>query len=101
MLQTIRNFLTPEQRRIIGVEAQQALDNRHLKEAFEGVADYLEEQAQDCDPDNKERAQRIVLSKQLLGSIKRELIRKIEDGEMAKIEIAELEKRRKPLQFYR
>ncbi len=101
MLDYLRELLTPEKRRIIGAEAQQALDNRHWKEAFVSVNQYLDEVALSCDPDNKEKAQRIVLSKQLLASIQRELIRKIEDGEVARTEIEAIEAARRPRSFSR
>jgi tellurite resistance protein len=101
MIQQLRNFLTPERRRIIGAEAQQALDNKHWKEAFVAVNEYLDQVALSCDPDNKDKAQRIVLSKQLLATIKQELIRKIEDGEVAKVEIEQIEARNRPRLFTR
>lgn len=101
MIQALRNLFSPEQRRIIGAEAQQALDNRHWKEAFDAAEGYLLDQAKSCNPDNKEQSQRIVLSMQLLEGIKRELIRKIEDGEMARFELQELERRNRPVRFVR
>ena len=89
----LRNMMSPENRRTVGEEAKQALDNKHWKEAFHAVDLYLDQVALGCDPDNKDKAQRVILSKQLLQAIKQELIRKIEDGEMAKIEISHLEQR--------
>jgi tellurite resistance protein len=101
MIQSIRDFFSPEQRRVIGAEAKQALENRHWNEALVAVEGYLVESAKSCDPDSKEKSQRIVISLQLLEAIKRELVRKIEDGEMARIEIQELERRKRPLRFER
>jgi tellurite resistance protein len=101
MMDRLREMFTPQQRRIIGAEAQQLLDNRHFREAFEAVDAYLVDVAKGCDPDNKEKASRVVISMQLLDAIKREIVRKVEDGEMAKIEMAELEKRNRPLRFVR
>lgn len=101
MIDRIRQMFTPEQRRIIGAEASQSLDDKHWNEAMTAVEGYLVEQAKACDPDNKEKSQRIVISMQLLEAIRRELIRKIEDGEFAKVEIEELERRSRPLRFVR
>lgn len=100
-IQWLRNAMSPEERRVIGAEAKQALENKHWKEAFAAVEDYLVENAKACDPDNKEKAARIVISMQLLEAIRRELIRKIEDGEMASVEIEKIENARRPLRFIR
>lgn len=90
-----------EQRRIIGQEAKQLLENKHFREAFAAVEGYLVMQAHACDPDNKEKTQRVVISMQLLKALKREIERKVEDGEMAQIEIGELERKRGLLRFVR
>lgn len=86
--------MTPEQRKIKGREAKQLLENPLLKEAFAAVDRYIDDQAFSCSPDDAVRAQRIIVSKQLLQAVKREIIRKIEDGEVAEIQIAEIEKQR-------
>src|SRR4051812_18563458 len=101
MIQSIRNFFSPEQRRIIGAEARQLLDNRHFKEALESIDGYLVDQAKACDPDNKDKTQRVVIAIQLMEAIKREIIRKIEDGDMAQVEMQELERRNRPVKFLR
>lgn len=101
MIDRIREFFSPEQRRTIGQEAKQALENRHWKEAFEAVEGYLTERAKACDPTKPGHAENIVISMQLLEAIKRELVRKIEDGEMAQIEMNEIERRSRPLRFIR
>lgn len=101
MWDRFREMLSPQERRIIGEDAKQALQNKHWKEAFEAVETYLIDGAKACDPDNREKAQRVVISMQLLEALKRELVRKVEDGEMAKVEIAELERRNRPLRFVR
>jgi hypothetical protein len=101
MIDRLRQFFSPEQRRVIGAEAQQLLDNRHFKEAFESVESYLVESAKSCDPDNKDKTQRVVIALQIMEALKREIVRKVEDGEMARVEIQELESRRKPLRFVR
>jgi hypothetical protein len=75
-------------------DAKALLGNTLLKGAFEAVAGYLEAKALTCDPDNKEMAQRVVISKQLLAAIKREIQRHVEDGAVAQIRMAELEKKK-------
>lgn len=101
MLDRIRAALTPQQRRIIGAEAEQSLRDKHWDAAFDEVNAYLDQVALSCDPDNKEKAQRIILSKQLLQSVRGALVSKIEDGELAKIEIEQLEARDKLRMFRR
>jgi hypothetical protein len=101
MKNRLRQMFTPEQRRIISAEAKQALENKHWNEALEAVEGYLVENAKGCDPDNKDKSQRIVISLQLLEAIKRELVRKIEDGEFAAVEMQELERKNRPLRFVR
>lgn len=101
MLDRIRAALTPQQRRIIGAEAAQSLRDKHWNSAFDEVNAYLDQVALSCDPDNKEKAQRIILSKQLLQSVRGALVSKIEDGELAKIEIEQLEARDKLRMFRR
>lgn len=101
MIQFLRNFMSPEQRRVIGQEAKQILENKHFREAFDAVEGYLVAQAKGCDPDNKEKTQRVVISMQLMEALKREIVRKIEDGEMAQVELAELERKNRPMRFYR
>lgn len=101
MLELVRKMFTPEQRRVIGAEAKQALENKHWNEAISAVEVYLVEAAKTCDPDNKDKSQRIVISMQLLEAIKREIVRKIEDGEFASVEMAELERKSKPVRFVR
>lgn len=73
-------------------EANSILDNELFKGAFEKVAGHIEAQAISCDPDNAERARRIILAKQILSSIQREFIRTIEDGMVEEIRIREIEK---------
>jgi hypothetical protein len=82
-----------ENRRARANEARQFLQNPLFRDSFAAVEEYLNEQALGCDPDNEKKAQRIVLSKQLLAGIKRELVRKIEDGDMAIMQMAEIERR--------
>jgi hypothetical protein len=65
------------------------------------VNEHLDQLALSCDPDDQKKAQRIVLCKQLLQSIRGCLVRKIEDGELAKIEIEQLQERSKLRVFRR
>lgn len=90
-----------EERRISGAEARQLLENKHLKEAFAAVDEYLNSQALACSPDDATKAQRIVISKQLLAAIKREIERKVQDGDVAEIQIQEIEQRRGLRRFIR
>ena len=83
-----------EDARIRAADAQQLLQNPLFKAAFEAVDDYIDQQTLGCEADNKDRAQRIVLSKQILAAVKREIQRHIENGKVADIRIAELEKRK-------
>lgn len=82
---------------IKATEARQLLENRAYKAAVAKVGEYLEQQALGCDPDNQAKAQRIILAKQLLSAIQREIARAIEDGEIAKIQMDELERQKKGL----
>lgn len=87
--------MTPEAARFRAEDAKQLLDNPLLIEAFVKVGEYLEAQALSCEPDNPTRAHRIVTSKQLLAAVRREMQRVIEEGELAQIRIAEVEKNKK------
>jgi hypothetical protein len=86
--------MTPEQRKFLGADAQQLLDNKLYRMAFEKVGAHIEAQALACDPDNKDKAARIVIAKQLLVGLRREIERVIEDGEVADIQLSELEKKK-------
>jgi hypothetical protein len=100
-LDRLRQLFSPEQRRIIGAEAQQLLENTHFRGAWEAVDEALNEAALSCDPDDKEKAQRIILSKQLLAAVRREIERKVADGEFAKAELEEIDLRSRPRRFTR
>lgn len=86
---------TPEKRVIDGNDARQLINNALFKQAFENVEGYLDTQALSCDPDNKDKAQRIIISKQLLAAVQREVIRVIEDGAMAQVQMQEIEQRKR------
>lgn len=48
-----------------------------------------------CEPDDAAKAQRIIITQQLLAAVKREVSRIVEDGKVAEIQLAEIEKRKK------
>lgn len=89
-----------EQAQFRAEDAKQLLGNKMLQDAFDAVSGYIDQQALSCEVDNKDRAQRIVISKQLLAGIRREIYRHIEEGQVASIRIAELEKK-KPFSVFR
>lgn len=93
--------MTPEQRKFHAADAKALLDNKLLKEAFKQVGDYLDAQALGCDPDNATKAQRIVIAKQILYGIKREIERVVEDGTVAEIQLNEIEQKRGLFNFRR
>lgn len=93
--------MTPESRKWQAQDAKALLDNKIFRAAFAGVADYIDAQALGCDPDNAAKAQRIIIAKQILAGIKREIERVVEDGVVAEIQIAEVEQRKKLFKFIR
>ena len=92
--------MTPEDRLFRATDAKQLLENKLFVEAWEAVENHLNMAALSCDPDNATKAQRIVISQQLLAAVKREIQRVVVDGQVAQVQIAELEKRNK-LAFFR
>lgn len=89
MTQKQRTF---EERRIRGLDARALLDNRLFKDAFAAVDSYIDQQTLSCPPDDATRAQRIIISKQLLQAVRREIERAVTDGDVADIQIREIEK---------
>ena len=89
--------MSAESRVFASEDAKQLIENPMLVSAFESVGSYLESQALGCDPDNKDKAQRIVIAKQLLAGVKREIERVIEDGTVARIQMAEIENRKRSI----
>lgn len=83
-----------EQQRIRGEQAKQLLENTILREAFEKVGDSIEKQAATCDPDNAEKARRIIIAKQLLAGVEREIYRVVQDGDIA-AHVKEMEPKRR------
>ena len=86
--------MTTEDRIFRATDARQLLENQLFVEAFAAVANHLNMAALSCEPDNKDKAQRIIISQQLLAAVKREITRIVQDGEVAQVQIAELEKKR-------
>lgn len=84
--------MSEEQDKFRAADARALLDNTIFKEAFEKVGAHIEGQALGCDPDNKERTQRIILAKQILASIHREIVKVVENGIIADIRLAQIEK---------
>ena len=82
--------MTPQERTFRATDAKQLLENKLFVEAFDAVQSHLSMAALTCDPDNAEKARRIVISQQLLAAVKREITRVVNDGEMAQVQIAEL-----------
>ena len=76
-------------------DAESLLANPVFKGAIARMEAYLEAQALSTDPDNREKCARVVISKQILKGIVREITRYIEDGEIR--DIIELEARKKTL----
>jgi hypothetical protein len=102
--QDARNEQTPDQRRIAANEARQVMDNRHFKTAWESLNAALEAQILGCDTNTDEgqrKAARIVASKQLLHGLRREFMRKLDDGYMAEAELDEIERRNRPVRMVR
>lgn len=87
--------MTPQERTFRATAAKQLLENKLFVEAFDAVAGHLNAAALTCDPDNAEKARRIIISQQLLAAVKREITRIVNDGTMAEVQIAELEQRKR------
>jgi hypothetical protein len=87
--------MTPQERTFRATDAKQLLENKLFVEAFDAVAGHLNAAALTCDPDNAEKARRIIISQQLLAAVKREITRIVNDGTMAEVQIAELEQRKR------
>jgi len=83
-----------EDRRIRANEARQFMANPLWGQAWGAVEHYLHASALSCDPDNKDKAQRIVITQQLLAAVKREVERQAEDGEFVAVQLDELDRKR-------
>lgn len=87
--------MTEEDRIFRATDAKQLLENPLFVEAFAAVANHLQMAAMSCEPDNQVKAQRVIISIQLLASIKREITRIVQDGAVAQVQLNELENKRK------
>lgn len=83
-----------EARKFRAQDAQQLLENPLFVEAFQALENALSSAAMSCEPDNKDKAQRIVISHQLLAGIKREITRIVQDGNIADVQLSEIEQKR-------
>jgi hypothetical protein len=92
---------SPEYRRQVAAEAAQLLDNRHFIEAFAAVDASIEAQAVACNPNDKDHAQRIIIAKQIAQQFRREILRKLDDGYMAEVQIEAIERQRGMRRFQR
>ena len=90
--------MTPEDRTIRATDAKHLLENPLFVEAWDAVEKHLQMSAMSCEPDNKDKAQRIVLSIQLLAAVKREVTRIIQDGMVADVQMRELDNKRSMMQ---
>lgn len=90
-----------EARKFRATDARQLLENPMFVEAFEAVGKQLQMAALTCEPDNATKAQRIIITQQLLAAVKREITRVVEDGKIAEIQLSELENRKKFALFRR
>ena len=93
--------MTLESERILGADAAATLRSPTVKLAFSRLGEYLDNQILSCKPDDKDQAQRVVLAKQILAGLKREFERIVEEGEVADIQLHELEKKSRIRQFIR
>lgn len=78
-------------------KAKRCLEDLKSLGVFQKVEEYLNSRTLECDPDNKEMAQRLVISRQLLASFEREIVKVVKDGEYAKIRLKEIEATRSPV----
>ena len=86
--------MTPEDRIIRATDAKHLLENPLFVEAWDAVEKHLHMATMACEPDNAVKAQRIVISQQLLAAVKREITRIIGDGFVADVQMRELETKR-------
>ena len=83
-----------ENRQIRATAGRQLLENPLFIEAWGAVEKHLHMATMSCEPDNAIKAQRIVISQQLLAAVKREVTRIIQDGMVADVQLRELETKR-------
>ena len=83
-----------EARKFRAQDAKQLLENPLFVEAFKSLENALLSASMTCEPDNKDKAQRIVISHQLLAGIKREITRIVQDGNIADVQLSEIEQKK-------
>lgn len=74
-----------------GQAAKELLENPAFQEAIDKLGAHLESKVLGCDPDNLRQAQRVVLAKQILRGLVREIQRVAESGDLAAIKLDEIE----------
>ena len=90
--------MTPEDRTIRATDAKHLLENPLFVEAWGAVEKHLQMATMACEPDNAVKAQRIIISQQLLAAVKREVTRIVQDGMVAEVQMRELETKRSMMQ---
>ena len=84
--------MTIEAMEFAAQDAKALLENPMFINAFDKVENYIESRALEANPDNKDITQRIILSKQILAHIKREIVKVITDYEVEVIRIGAIDK---------
>ena len=87
--------------KILGADAHGLVNNPAYKQAVKRMDAYLETKLLSCNPDSREETLRVVLTKQLFVGLQREFAKIIENGEVAMIQIEELEQLSKKDKFQR
>lgn len=90
--------MNTEDRIIRAADAKHLLENPLFVEAWDAVANHLQMAAMSCEPDNQIKAQRVIISIQLLAAVKREVTRIIQDGMVAEVQMREIEKKQSMMQ---
>ncbi len=76
-------------------DARNLLDNPVFKGAMIKVGQAIDLKLMSIDPDDRDKCTRVVLAKQILKGIEREIHRYIQDGEV--VELVELDRKRKTI----
>lgn len=97
-LQEIQKRMNLEDRIIRAADAKNLLENPLFVEAWDAVEKHLHMATMACEPDNAIKAQRIVISQQLLAAVKREITRIIGDGFVADVQMREIENKQSMMQ---
>ena len=80
-------------------DARQLLNNDAWKMMWQAMNEYLESKSLACDTaKDPQTAADIIRCKQLLSGLERELHRIIQDGQIAELQLDEMEKKKTPLQ---